>query len=281
MKKLQLWVSTLALICLGTQAVLADDDTVAVRKALKVCADPNYQPFSSRDQSGYENRIASLIGEALQLPVEYTWFPQRMGFVRNTLRKENPDGDGYLCDLVMGVPNSFELAVPSQPYLHSTYALVVAKEGKLGQVESPTALPAMADSVQQVKVGITERSPGSVWLAKYGLYDWMSPYVAQSGDPEEFPGQPMLEDLLAGKLDAAIVWGPTAAYFVKQGQGKLSLLPMQSEPGVRLDFKISTAVRFGEDDWEAEVNRVLDAHAAQIQAIIQEYGIPVVARDDS
>lgn len=260
--------------------VTADDDKPTARTVLKVCADPNYQPFSSKDQSGYENRIAELIGESMGLPVEYTWFPQRMGFIRNTLRKELPGGEGHLCDLVMGVPKEFELAVPSKPYLSSTYSLVVSEAGKLGELKAANALPFLNETLQgDFKIGITERSPGSVWLAKYAMHEQMAPYIAQSGDPNEFPGQPMLDDMLAGKIDGAIVWGPTAAHFVKQGKSKLRLIPMRNERGVQLEFDISTAVRFGEDEWEEQVNKVLEENAPKIQAIMEEFGIPVVNQE--
>ncbi|MBU0654064.1 MAG: quinoprotein dehydrogenase-associated putative ABC transporter substrate-binding protein [Gammaproteobacteria bacterium] len=263
---------------LAAAPVLAVDETGPQRKALKVCADPHYQPFSSNDLSGYENRIATLIGKALNLPVEYTWFPQRMGFIRNTLRKENPDGSGYLCDLVIGVPKEFELATTTAPYMRSTYALVTAVDGKLASLQQAGELLSLNDAQKAgLKIGVTERSPGALWLARHNLFAQLAPYRAQSGDPEEFPGQPLLNDLEAGKIDAAIVWGPTAAYFVRTGQAKkLRLLPMVSEPGVQFDFAISAAVRFGEDEWQQQIDTILQTNATQIQAILQEYGIPLM-----
>ena len=277
MTRLKLISVSLLISVLSVNTVVADDD--APRTALKVCADPNYQPFSSKDLSGYENRIAAIIGESLNLPVEYTWFPQRMGFIRSTLRKENPDGKGHLCDLVIGVPKGFGMAATSKPYLRSTYGLVVSTAGKLAPLESAQQFPELAAKTDGLRVAVTERSPGSELMAKYGLFDEIAPYIAQSGDPNEFPGQPMLEDLLAGKVDAAIVWGPTAAHFVRTAGDKLKMFPLASEAGVRFDYEISAAVRYGEDEWEEQVNRILEENAPKIQAIMEEYGIPVVKSD--
>ncbi len=81
----------------------------ASKTALRVCADPNNLPFSNEKREGFENKIAALIGKEMNLPVEYTWWVQRRGFFRNTLR-------AGLCDVVIGVPNSFELAATTQPY---------------------------------------------------------------------------------------------------------------------------------------------------------------------
>src|SRR5262245_53233746 len=86
------------------------------RTALKVCAPPFNLPMSDKDESGYENRIARLFAEQLKLPLQYTWFPQRMGFVRATLKNNETDDGTYKCDLIMGVVDNFELAATTRPY---------------------------------------------------------------------------------------------------------------------------------------------------------------------
>jgi quinoprotein dehydrogenase-associated probable ABC transporter substrate-binding protein len=264
----------------GYFSTVVADEAPPTRKALKVCADPQYMPFSNQEGKGYENRLAQLVATELQLPVEYTWFPQRLGFIRNTLRQELPDGTGFLCDLVMGLPQGYELTATTDPYMQSTYALVVRSDGKLKQLQQATDLltsdPANAE---QIKIGITESSPGAAWLAKYQLHQYMSPYAAQTGDPTDFPGKPMLTDLLAGQLDAAIVWGPSAAYFTQHQQDgrSLKMLPLKSEAGVRFNYAISAGVRFGEKAWKEQINSILHKKQADIQKILrEEYHIPLV-----
>src|SRR4051812_46154866 len=67
---------------------------------LRVCADPNNLPFSNRRGEGFENKIADLLAAEMGERVEYTWWAQRRGFFRNTLKSG-------LCDLVVGVPAGF------------------------------------------------------------------------------------------------------------------------------------------------------------------------------
>ena len=86
--------SVLALV-LGAQAAQAQRTELVSRAELRVCADPNNLPFSNEAGEGFENRIAQLIADDLGLPVTYVWFPQVIGFVRNTLRARQ-------CDLVPG-----------------------------------------------------------------------------------------------------------------------------------------------------------------------------------
>src|SRR5262249_2471404 len=71
----------------------------AAREALRVCADPNNMPFSHKDETGIENKLAKLWAEKLGVPLEYTWFPQRLGFLRNTINAPAGDRAGYKCDV--------------------------------------------------------------------------------------------------------------------------------------------------------------------------------------
>jgi ABC-type amino acid transport substrate-binding protein len=94
------------------------------RRRLRVCADPNNLPFSNERGEGFENKIAALVAREMKVDVEYTWWAQRRGFIRNTLKA----GD---CDLVVGVPSSFELAQTTSPYYRSTYVFVSRKDRRL------------------------------------------------------------------------------------------------------------------------------------------------------
>ena len=81
-----------------------------------MCQDPNNLPFSNTRGEGIENRIAEVFGKALGLPVTYYSFPQRLAFIRNTLRYKLP-GEDYPCDIVMGVPGGLRPGVGDQALL--------------------------------------------------------------------------------------------------------------------------------------------------------------------
>lgn len=267
------------LVSIALYSIAFTSQAAISNASLKVCADPNFAPFSTQKQEGFENKIAHLLADQLGLPLEYTWFPQRMGFIRNTLRAKQDDGENYKCDLVMGVPDQYELAITTDPYYRSTYALVYPEGSVLDGITSGKEVVGMeAEKRKRLRIGMTERSPGTLWLAKYGMHEQIVPYIAQSGDPGEFPGEPILKDLLAGKLDAAIVWGPTAGLFTSYSRdGKpLHSLPLTSEPGVRFDFAISAAVRFGEKDRKNQIDALLKKNSAKIHAILKDYSVPLV-----
>ena len=264
----------LVLVTGGAQA----QDKGAERKALRVCQDPNNLPFSNTRGEGIENRIAEVFGKALGLPVTYYSFPQRLAFIRNTLRFKLPDQD-YPCDIVMGVPVGFDQVSVTKPYYRSTYALVVAPGNGLANVRSiEDFLQLDRTKLATLRIGVYDRSPASDWLVKHGLVDSGVPYQIMNADPQQYPGEIIEKDLVAGKLDVAIVWGPIAGYFAQRVKSPgLTVIPMRSEPGVRFDYQMAMGVRYGEREWKQQVETLIDTNQAEINAILREYGVPLVA----
>jgi mxaJ protein len=63
------------------------------------------------------------------------------------------------------------------------------------------------------------------------------PYATLNADFECYPGAFIERDLAAGKLDAAIVWGPIAGYFVRRfTQKPLIVIPLASTTYMLLDY---------------------------------------------
>jgi mxaJ protein len=252
-------------------------DAPPPRQALRVCQDPNNLPFSNDRREGIENRIAEVFGKALGLPVTYYSFPQRLAFIRNTLRYKLP-GQDYPCDIVMGVPAGYDQVSVTRPYYRSTYALVFARGRGLDAVatgEDFLKLPRA--TLLRLRIGVFDRSPASDWLAKHGLVDQGVPYAMMNADPAQYPGQIVERDLAAGTIDAAIVWGPIAGFFAQRVKAPaLSVVPLKSEPGVRFDYQMAMGVRYGEREWKQVVEGLIESRHAEIQAILREYGVPLV-----
>ena len=258
-------------IQVAQQSAPAGEDSV-----LRVCEDPNNLPFSNRASEGFENKIAELLARELGWTLEYTWFPQRMGFIRNTLRAREPDSGRFKCDLVMGVPVGFELASTTKPYYRSTYALVYVKGKGLDSVTTPEGLLSLEPAkLKSLKLGVFGQSPAADWLLKNGLFDRVVSYQPQSGDPERYPGEIVEKDLVSGKVDVAFVWGPIAGYFAKNATpAELAVVPFAPTPGIQFDFRIAMGVRFGEREWKDRIERLIEANRPGIQAILAAYGVP-------
>jgi len=273
------WRASLALAVLVTAAAL--EPSSAQQDVLRVCQDPNNLPFSNHAGQGFENKIAELLARELGWKLEYFSFPQRMGFIRNTLRFKLPR-EQYRCDLVIGVPADYDQVWATRPYYHSTYVLIYPQGGKLEGVHTGKDLDAAIarDQLAGLRIGVFDRSPASEWLVKHGLLEQAVVYRMLNADPDFYPGEVIEKDLAAGKLDAAIVWGPIAG-FVSQRlkDSRLTLVPLPSEPPVRLDYEIAMGVRYGEREWKATVERLLAEHKNDIDRILREYGVPLLDAD--
>jgi len=276
MKPGRLLVGLVAACALAAGA--AAQDAPPQRTELRVCQDPNNLPFSNTQGEGIENRIAQVFGKALNLPVTYYSFPQRLAFIRNTLRYKLP-GQDYPCDIVIGVPVGFDEGVSvTKPYYRSTYALVFPKGKGMDSVSSVGDFLALDPAkLRSLRIGLYDRSPASEWLSRHQLLESGVPYPIMNPNPQQYPGEIIEKDLAQGKLDAAIVWGPIAGYFAQRVKSpQLVVLPLKSEPGLKLDYQMAMGVRYGERDWKQQVEGLIDSRQADIMAILKEYGVPVV-----
>jgi quinoprotein dehydrogenase-associated probable ABC transporter substrate-binding protein len=244
----------------------------------KVCADPVNPPYSTREQTGYENEIAQLFARQLGRELQYTWLPDRIGFIRNTLKAENPDGKGFKCDVVMGVPAGYDLVATTIPYLHSTYVMLIAKGRGWDDIHAPEQVAQLAAKrKKKLKIAMFDRSQGTAWLGQNNLLEQGVPYQSMTGDSEQNIAMQLAKDLGKGKIDMAIVWGPMAAYVQSQAPGKYTALNMVSSKEVRFDFAIAMGVRQADKARKQQLNQLIEANLPQIQAILSKYGIPQLA----
>jgi len=134
-------------------------------QVLRVCSDPNNLPYSNKAQEGFENKIAELLANHLSLRVEYTWFPQRMGFIRNTLKKWDDDYQRFSCDLVMGVPAGFDMSATTAAYYSSSYAIVLKEDGPLANVKTVEQFSSLPLTTKKnLRIGAFTQSPAVDWL---------------------------------------------------------------------------------------------------------------------
>lgn len=231
---------------------------------LRVCADPSNLPFSNRNKEGFENKIAEIIGADLGVPVAYVWFPQTVGFVRNTLRAR-------VCDLVMGAVTGDTLMETTNPYYHTGYMIVTRKADAIAA--RSVADPALADK----RFGIVAATPPTDLLLKHHLLDHTTSYALAVDTRFENPAREMLQDLADGKIDVALVWGPIADYAIKHEHMKLHAAFLEAEPGApRLDFRIAMGVRAGEPEWRRRINQAITKHRPEIASVLNDYGLETI-----
>ena len=251
---------------------------------LRVCADPNNLPQSDKEGGGYENKLAEALAHDLGKTVEYTYFPFRMGFVRNTLNGRNDATGAFKCDVIIGVPKGYELTATTQPYMRSTYALVVPARTKIGKLETADDLMKQPkETLQKLRFGIFARTPATDWLQRNELFDRASIYATQSGDPDEHPASIIERDLAKGTIDVAVVWGPVAGFLADRHQGAeaWAVVPFKPDPAIRFDYEMAMGVRFADKEWKGTLDQWISGHKPEIDKILVSYRIPLLEPSSS
>jgi mxaJ protein len=239
----------------------------AAPRLLRVCAEPNNMPFSNEAREGLENRVADLVARELGATLEYTWWPQRRGFVRKSLNAGR-------CDLLLGVPAVLDSVLATKPYYRSTYVFVSRKDRNLNvaSLNDP--------ALDQLKIGLhvvgDDYAPPAHVLARRGLGANLVGYSLFGGADEVNPPARLIEAVGDGKVDVAVVWGPFAGYFVKHGATAFEIKPVlpQAFLGIPFSYDISAAVRKGDEALKREVEQALAHECRAIQELLKEYGVP-------
>ncbi|GGF78896.1 hypothetical protein GCM10007301_43640 [Azorhizobium oxalatiphilum] len=258
-----------AVLCLAGAAGAAENRADLVnREVLRVCSDPANMPFSNEAGRGFENKIAELVAAELKIPVEYTWFPQATGFLRNTLFAKR-------CDLVMGYVQGDELVLNTNPYYRSAYVLVHRKGQGLDGVDT------LGDERLKTRsLGIVAGTPPATIMAMLGLMEKATPYPLMVDRRYESPAERMIADIRAGKIDAGVLWGPIGGYFADTPGEELVVTPLVKEAtGPRMAYRITFGIRQREDEWKHVLNDIIARRQADIDAILIQYHVPLLDED--
>jgi mxaJ protein len=238
--------------------------------SLRVCADPNNLPFSNERREGFENRLADLVAADFGTPVEYTWWAQRRGFLRSTLH-------AGLCDVVMGLPTSIELAQVTRPYYRSTYVFVTRRDRGLrfASFDDP--------ALRRVRIGVPligddgANAPPAHALSRRGIIRNVVGYSVFGDYTTTSPPSRLIDAVATGDVDVAIAWGPLAGYFAARQGVPLDLGPVEPQidlPFLPQVFDISMAVRRGDVELLTRLEDVLERRRADIDALLAAYHVP-------
>jgi quinoprotein dehydrogenase-associated probable ABC transporter substrate-binding protein len=250
----------LALLTAGAAASAAEPAPV-----LRVCADPDNLPYSKRDESGFENRIARLVADELHADLRYFWQEQRRGFVRKTL------GAGE-CDLFVGVPAGFDKVLRTRPYYRSAYVAVV-RHGEPGFAGfAPEQLRGRRFGVQLIGNDLAASPPGYA-LAQGGAVDNVTGFLVYGDGPA---AARMMESLAKRSIDVALVWGPQAGWFARRAAVPLDVAPAPAPAGLAMPFEFSIAmgVRKSDRALRDRLDDILARRKADIDAILADYAVP-------
>ncbi|OUR65535.1 MxaJ protein [Methylophaga sp. 42_25_T18] len=242
---------------------------------LKVCADGYNLPYSNKELEGFDNKIAALLSEELGIPLEYYWFPQRIGFSRNTIKKVNQETGRFLCDVAMSVPEHTDFLKPTKSYWSSIEAMVY-RSGEGYELKTLADIAKVSKSGKQLRIGIFDRGVTTKPLLDLGLADQIHYFQMMSGDTRVNAGRIVKDALAQGEVDVVLLWGPIASYYASISDVPMVVQPL-NELGEAFIFSFSMATRYQDKTWNALLNKFIDKRRDDINAIIAEYYFPSLA----
>jgi mxaJ protein len=244
-------------------------DASASKNVLRVCGDPNNMPFSNEKLEGIENEIAAVVARDLGWEVEYVWWAHQRGLVKRVLNTER-------CDVLVGIPKGYDLVGWTKPYYRTGYVIAYRKD-RIAEVRS------LDDPLlKTLKVGVQVNTPPHVALGERGIVgDNVVAYQLMfdpNAHPEDYPGKE-IEDLMAGRIDVALVWGPIAGYFQKKkGAASLAVVPIEgpTDGSLPFTFEISMGVRKADTALKKRLEQALERKRDDIRAILEDFGVPLL-----
>ena len=232
-------------------------------KEFRVCADPESLTYSNQKGEGFENKIAEVLAKDLGKELTYEFWLDRQGYLRNTINAQR-------CDVIIGMGSDVDTLRTSKPYYRSGYVFVYRKSSNYNIKDWD------AEDLKKGIIGIVGESPPTIPLRDHDLMANARPYRLQR-DLNLSPGH-MIDDLVAGKIDVAIIWGPIGGYYAKQSKEPLVVVPVPEYKSVNVkgkeEWNISVAVRKKDKDRMEMIQGALDRNQAKILKILDDYGIP-------
>jgi quinoprotein dehydrogenase-associated probable ABC transporter substrate-binding protein len=242
---------------------------VVARDVLRVCADPANLPFTNRQEQGFENRIAAIVADELGVPLRYYWLSHGPGFVTNTLGAK-------LCDIVIGYAAGAEPVQHSNPYYRSVYVLIVRRGGDLDGVER------LGDPrLKGKRLGVVAATPPADHLLDEGLLAGARNYPLLVDRRHEFPAVERIGDLVAGRIDGALLWGPIGGYLARRAPEPLTVIPLVHERDrPPLAYRITFGIRHNELEWKRRLNEIIRKRQSDFDRVLLEFGVPLLDEDD-
>ena len=171
----------------------------------------------------------------------------------------------------MGIVTTGELMQNTNPYYRSSYALVQ-------RADAQTKADALTDpKLADLRIGAVARTPPIDLLARQGLLKNVTPYALVVDTRYREPRAATWSRTWPPARSTSACYGgrsPATGPNSRPSRSRWSLSPARNRG--RLDFRIAMGLRRNEPEWKQVLNDFIAKHKAEIQAILLEYGVPLL-----
>jgi mxaJ protein len=255
-------------ICLCILSVIASapPSCLALAEDFRVCADPDYLPFSNRAGEGFENKIAELAAKGLNAKLVEVWAIMRGpgGFSEFLARNL----DAGKCDAIMDMPYGSQEELTTDPYYISSYVFISKKVRSydLENMDSPI--------LHKLRIGFERETPPEDGLKIRDLLSQAEPFSV--GDTENLSPVIMLRAVQDGSVDVMITWEPAVGWFLRSYPDLVvSRVPNTRTTGApeQYLFPMSMAVRKSNEKLKNRLDGIIAEHKSELQEILHDYNV--------
>lgn len=240
----------------GAAAQQEGIESVRQRGHLKVCADPDNPPYSSKDPAapGFEVELARLVAQELGVEARPVW---HLTYVRPL----KPLRDGA-CELFMGLPTDTRFR-EGNPWIRVTQPYYVMGHALVTRADRPGTLEALKGQ----RVAVELASVAELYIGYRDLVRGL------------YRGQELaFQAAINGEAAAALLWYPVAAWLAR-GRTELKVTPLAAR---ELEFPIGAGVRRRDaglgDAVEAAIGRLIAS--GRTTEVFARYGMHPAPRSE-
>jgi mxaJ protein len=252
-------------------------NTVVDGPVLKVCAAANEMPYSNNQGEGFENKLARFMGARLNRKIEYVYWKDPRYYVRDFLQKG-------LCDVAVGVDAGDPRVATTIPYYRSAYVFISREQDDLDLANWDSEVLRKAK-----RIGFVPGTPSEVMMRAIGRYNDMFNYnqelvgfKSRRNQYVKYDPAKLVDDVAGGKAEIAVLWGPSAARYVKDSHIplRMTVIPDNNSRAdgqkVGLHYSTSMAVRKDDTALLQQLNQFIQHNQSQIGAVLEWEGIPLL-----
>jgi mxaJ protein len=213
-----------------------------------------------------------MIAADLHAKLDYIWWAQRRGYVRNTLNEKT-------CDFWPGIGSNVEMVATSRPYYRSTYMFVSRANANLaGLTLDDPRLKRLRIGVQLVGDDASNTPPAHA-LARRGIVANVRGYMLYGDYAAPNPPAEIVRAVERGEIDVGLAWGPLAGFFAARSPVPLRLEPVTpwfADNQWPMQFDVSVGVQKDNQKLLKQIDAVLARRSNEISRLLDSYHVPVI-----
>lgn len=263
---------------LAGSAVIGSMSSAFAAETLRICASTKEAPYSAADGSGFENRIAVKLAEAMGREPKFVFSDKFAIYIVRDLLETGE------CDVVLGIDAGDERLLTSAPIYRTGYVMVSRAD-----LEFTSSNWQDLKDTKFSRFAIRFYSPAETILKYTGKWEDNAAYLyglinfkSNRNTYNQVEASKLVSEVTDGEADLAIAFAPDVARYVKASKVPVRMTMIEN-PITRSDGKVmplqfdqAIGVRKDSKALLDEIDAAIPKIRGDIDQILADEGIPLL-----